>query len=123
MSIPAHYSPVMPYMVVGDGEKFIDFITAVFDAEEILRVDQDDGSVRHCEYSINEGTIMFGQAGGEWPAFPCGIFVVVDDVDTLHAKAMANGATSIQEPGDKGYGQASGFSDPFGNQWWLNNPG
>jgi len=113
----------MPYIVVGDGEKFIDFITAVFDAEEILRVDQDDGSVRHCEYSINEGTIMFGQAGDEWPAFPCGIFVVVDDVDTLHAKAMANGATSIQEPGDKGYGQASGFSDPFGNQWWLNNPG
>jgi PhnB protein len=110
MSIPAHYSPVMPYLIVSDGEEFIEFIKAVFDAEEKLRVNDPDGSVMHCEYSINGGTIMFGQAGGEWKAFPCGMFVVVDDVDGLHAKALANGAASIQEPGDRGYGRASATS-------------
>ena len=123
MTIPAHYSPVMPYIIASDAEAFIKFIVKVFDAKELLRVNSDDGSVMHCEYGINGGTIMFGQAGGEWKAFPCGMFVVVDDVDDLYAKAIANGATAIQEPGDRGYGRAAGFSDKWGNQWWLNTPG
>ena len=123
MNIPEHYSPVMPYIIVGDAERFIEFIKAVFDAEEELRVDTDDGSVMHCEYSINGGTIMFGQSGGEWKPFPCGMFVVVDDVDGLYGKALANGANAIQEPGDRGYGRAAGFMDEWGNQWWLNDPG
>lgn len=122
MSIPEHYSPVMPYMVVSDAEGFIEFIKTVFDAEEKLRVNMDDGSVMHCEYSINGGTIMFGQAGGEWPPFTCGMFLVVEDVDGLYANGLEHGATSTQEPGERGYGRAAGFLDPFGNQWWLNNP-
>ncbi len=112
----------MPYIIVGDAEAFIKFIKAVFNAEEKLRVNTDDGAVMHCEYSINGGTIMFGQAGGEWKQFPCGMFVVVDDVDGLYAKALANGATSIQEPGDRGYGRAAGVMDQWGNPWWLNDP-
>ena len=122
MSKPEHYSPVMPYLVVSDAEAFIEFIRAVFGAEEKLRVNTEDGSVMHCEYSINGGTIMFGQSGGEWPPFTCGMFVIVDDVDGTYAKALAGGATSIQEPGDRGYGRAAGVADEWGNQWWLNTP-
>ena len=122
MNIQEHYSPVMPYIISPDAEAFIKFITTVFDAKEKLRVNSDDGSVMHCEYSINGGTIMFGQAGGEWSAFPCGMFVVVKDVDGLYQKGIDNGATAIQEPGDRAYGRAAGFSDPWGNQWWLNDP-
>ena len=122
MNIPEHYSPVMPYIISPDAEAFIKFITTVFGAEEKLRVNSDDGSAMHCEYSINGGTIMFGQAGGEWKAFPCGMFVVVKDVDGLYQTGIDNGATAIQEPGDRGYGRAAGFSDPWGNQWWLNDP-
>jgi len=99
------------------------FIEAVLDAKEILKVPTPDGSVMHAEYSINGGTIMFGQAGGEWKAFPCGMFVVTNEVDEVYERALSNGAVSIQEPGDKGYGHAAGFQDAFGNQWWLNNPG
>jgi len=123
MSVPDHYSPVMPYIIVKNADKFIEFIKTVFDAKEILKVPTPDGSVMHAEYSINGGTVMFGQAGGEWKAFPCGIYVVTKDVDEIYARALANGAVSIQEPGDKGYGHAAGFQDNFGNQWWLNNPG
>lgn len=123
MNVPEHYSPVMPYLVLTDAEAFIGFITKVFVAKEMLRVNSEDGSVMHCEYSINGGTIMFGQAGGEWKPFPCGMFVVVEDVDGLYAKGLENGATKLQEPGDRGYGRAAGFVDKWGNQWWLNNPG
>ena len=122
-AIPEHYSPVMPYIVLpSDGDGFIQFIKDVFGAEERLRVNNDDGAIMHCEYSINGGTIMFGQCGGEWPAFPCGIYVVEKDVDGVYAKGLANGATGIQEPGERGYGRAAGFIDKWGNQWWLNNP-
>ena len=122
MTMPDHYSPVMPYIIASDAEALIGFITKVFGAKEKLRVNKEDGSPMHCEYSINGGTIMFGQSGEEWKAFPCGMFVVVEDVDATHEKAIANGATSILEPGDRGYGRASGFADSWGNQWWLNNP-
>lgn len=120
---PEHYSPVMPYIVLpNDGQGFIDFIKDIFGAEEKLRVDHDNGELMHAEYSINGGTIMFGQSGGEWKPFPCGMFIVVDDVDGLYAKALEAGATGNQEPGERGYGRAAGFIDKWGNQWWLNRP-
>lgn len=122
MSVPAHYSPVMPYLVVSDADGFIKFITEVFGAKEILRVNNDDGEVMHCEYDVNGGTIMFGQAGGEWPVFNCGMFLPVKDVDGLYRKGIEFGASGNQEPGDRGYGRAAGFIDPYGNQWWLNDP-
>jgi PhnB protein len=112
----------MPYIIASDAEALIKFLVNVFDAEEKLRVNSDDGSVMHCEYSINGGTIMFGQSGGEWKPFTCGVFVLVDDVDAIYEKGLANGASTIQEPGDRGYGRAAGFLDPWGNQWWVNTP-
>ena len=123
MSIPQYYSPVMPYIVLSDAEAFIGFITSVFGAKEDLRVDrEEDGSLMHGEYSINGGTIMFAQCGGEWKPFPCAMYLVVKDVDGLYAKGLANGATGNQEPDERGYGRSAGFIDPFGNQWWLNDP-
>ena len=73
MSTPEHYSPVMPYLIVSDAEAFIEFITNVFNAEQKLRVNMDDGSVMHAEYSVNGGTILFGESGGKSRRFlaPC----------------------------------------------------
>ena len=123
-SLPEHYSAVMPYIVLPtDAEGFIKFITDVFGAEEKLRVNMDDGSIVHAEYGINGGTIMFGQAGGEWKPFPCAMFLVVKDVDGLYENGLTHGATGNQEPAERGYGRAAGFVDKWGNQWWLNDPG
>lgn len=122
MNVPEHYSPVMPYFIVPNGDDFVAFITAVFDAKEILKVTKEDGSIMHGEYSINGGTIMFGQGSDEWKTAPTGVFVVTDKVDELYAAGIANKATGNQEPGDYGYGRAAGLVDPWGNQWWLNSP-
>lgn len=120
--IPAHYSPVMPYFIVPNSNDFITFIATVFDAKEILKVPNDDGVIIHGEYSINGGTIMFGQGSDEWKSSTTGVFVVTDKVDDLYALALANNAEANQEPGDYGYGRAAGFIDKWGNQWWLNSP-
>ena len=102
MNMPEHYSPIMPYVILpGDAEGFIAFLKNVFAAQEILCVRHDSGEVMHAEFSIYGGTIMFGVAGGEWKAFPCGIFVVTDDVDGMYARALENSATACKNPATK----------------------
>lgn len=113
----------MPYIVLADdADGFIKFITDVFGAEEKLRVNHDDGKLMHAEYTVGEGTIMFGVSGGDWKPFPCAMYLIAKDIDGLYAKGIARGATGNQEPGERGYGRAAGFIDPWGNQWWLNDP-
>jgi uncharacterized glyoxalase superfamily protein PhnB len=112
----------MPYLVLSDADGFIEFITKVFDAKEMLRVNMDDGSLMHGEYMINGGTIMLGEAGGKWPPFPAPMYLVTKNVDALYASGIANGANGNMEPQDKDYGRAAGFIDKWGNQWWLNDP-
>ena len=34
MAVPDYYQPIMPYLVLPDADGFIEFIKAVFDAEE-----------------------------------------------------------------------------------------
>ena len=122
MSVPGYYQPIMPYLVVKDADGFIEFIKAVFDAEEKLVVRNPDNSIMHAEFSLNGGTILMGEAGDSWPPFPAPMYLVTKDVDDLYAKGVANGATGNQEPGERGYGRSAGFLDQWGNQWWLNWP-
>jgi PhnB protein len=122
MSVPDHYSPIMPYLVLKDADGFIEFIKTVFNAEEKLRVNTPDGPLMHGEYSINSGTIMLGEAGEAWPPFPAPMYLVTQEVDELYKRGIENGATGNMEPQDKEYGRAAGFIDKWGNQWWLNDP-
>ena len=123
MTVPEYYSPIMPYLVLRDAEGFIDFIKTVFNAEEKLRVNMPDGSLMHGEFSINGGTIMLGEAGGQWEPFPAPMYLVTPNVDELYERGIAKGADGNMEPQDKEYGRAAGFIDKWGNQWWLNDPG
>lgn len=122
MSTPDYYMPVMPYMVLNDADDFITFIKSVFDAEEKLIVRNPDNSIMHAEFIINGGTILFGQAGDNWKAFPAPMYLPTAKVDELYERGIANGATGNMEPQDKEYGRAAGFLDKWGNQWWLNSP-
>lgn len=123
MNKPDHYSPVMPYIIVDGAEEFIAFIKDVFSAEELLIVPHDDGTVMHAEFGIGGGTIMFTQSTDKYGPFPCGIFLLRDNVDATYARGLELGAVSMQEPNDADYGRAAGFQDRWGNVWWLNNPG
>jgi PhnB protein len=44
----------------------------------------------------------------------------VPDADGAYARAMRAGATSLEAPRDKPYGDRSaGVKDPFGNSWFI----
>ncbi|MFC3737983.1 VOC family protein [Paractinoplanes deccanensis] len=55
-----------------------------------------------------------GTAGGT----TVGLHVYVDEVDALHERAVAAGATSMQPPTDMFYGDRTiMLRDPFGHLW------
>jgi uncharacterized glyoxalase superfamily protein PhnB len=66
-----------------------------------------DGTVVHAELRLGNGAVMFGSARDE-PGNPwCeqdGVYVVVDDVDAHHARAVAAGAEILRQPADTPYG-------------------
>ena len=51
---------------------------------------------------------------------PAMIHLYMEGVDDLYERALAAGATSIQEPEDKFYGDRSAaVQDSAGNQWYI----
>src|SRR5215203_2978811 len=80
-----------------------------------------DGEIAHAELSFDNGMVMLGRSGGSEAVFDTGaqsIYVVADDVDALHARAVAAGAKIVYPLTDQDYGSRE-FSakDPGGNLW------
>ncbi len=117
-NIPAGET-VMPYLILKDAEKFQAFAEKVFGAKEEAKYMRDDNTIMHAEITLGNSKIMFAESGGEWGVNTAGMFVYVPDADETYRKALAQGATSLQEPQDQDYGRASGVRDPFGNTWWM----
>ena len=101
--------------------KMIDFLKLSFDAEEIIsHRETPDGPVLHAKIRIGDSVLEMGEAHGPYQALPSMLFLYVDDVDAWHQRAVAGGATVIDEPKDQPYGdRVSAVSDPFGNTWYL----
>jgi uncharacterized glyoxalase superfamily protein PhnB len=117
------YRTVTPYLVVPNGDEELRFLTAAFGATETLCHRNDDNSVMHAEISIGDSLIMLGQAGGNWKALPAALYLWVEDVDQVYAKALAAGATSQSAPEDKPYGHRNaGVIDACGITWWIGSP-
>ena len=84
----------------------------------------------HAEILINGGLVMLTdfapQVGFPAPApgesVPVGIMVAwpkPEDVDAIHARAVAAGAASNTEPRDEPWGPArfAAVTDPYGQRW------
>ncbi|MFZ0060705.1 MAG: VOC family protein [Pyrinomonadaceae bacterium] len=101
--------------------KMIDFLKLSFGAEEIIsHRETPDGPVLHAKIRIGDSVLEMGEAHGPYQALPSMLFLYVDDVDAWHQRAVAGGATVIDEPKDQPYGdRVSAVSDPFGNTWYL----
>lgn len=122
-SQPAGHSTVSAYVMTTGTDILLAFLARVFGAETILRLDREDGSVMHASVRIGDSTIMIADATGDFPAFPAWLHVYVADVDATFRLAVAEGATEIQAPSEKGDGdRRAGFRDASGNTWWVATP-
>lgn len=117
---PDTYPGLSPYLITSDPRGLIDFITATFDAAQLGLYEGEDGSVMHAELRIDDSVVMLGQANEGWPEVLCHLHVYVPDVDATYARALANGAASVQPPtkGDDP-DRRGGVRDPVGNTWWI----
>ena len=117
---------VWPSIRCGDTRALIDFLVAAFGFEEQFSVPGEDGKgIIHAQIRWpGGGGVMLGDAEGgdafhlSLPFGPVSIYVVIDQPDALHDRAVAVGATIVRGLRDEDYG-SRGFSatDPEGNLW------
>lgn len=117
-----------PYLIVRGGAAALDFYVAAFGAEVTMRVDQPDGRVGHAELSIGDARFKVADEFPEMdivgPASLGGSSVVLDlvvpDVDSVVARALAAGAVIRREVVDQFHGSRTGqVTDPFGHHWTV----
>ncbi len=80
----AGYPTVSAYLMVDGAQRVIDFVTQVLGGEVIMRMNRDDGSLRHGSLRIGDSVIMLADATKDFPAFPVWLHVYVPDVDATY---------------------------------------
>lgn len=91
----------------------------------VRRQDGDAGQVIHAEVRLGDAVLMVASddAGYQRPALSGrstgqGLYLLVDDVDAFHRKAVAAGATSVIQPESTGWGsRRARVLDPQGQEW------
>jgi len=111
---------VQPYLHLREAHKMMPFMETVFGAETIGLHKSREGIVHHATIRIGNATLEIDEAHGEFQPMPCHLHVYVPDTDAAYARAMAAGATSIEEPRNAPYGdRAAGVKDAWGNSWFI----
>jgi uncharacterized glyoxalase superfamily protein PhnB len=125
--VTAFRSNIIPAVRYRDADAGLQFLESALGAEakEVHR--DGDSVIRHAVVGISGGLVMVGQVaeegwlGGE-PARPLAstvsLYVVVDDPDAHHERAVAAGATVVRPLQDTDYGSREySVRDPEGNLW------
>ncbi len=117
---PENYPSVSPYLIVDGAAKTIEFMTRALGATEIRRFPAAGDRVMHAEVRLDDSVIMLGDSAEGWPPVASHVHVYVKDVDATYKKALAAGATSVQEPVKKDDAdKRGGVKDPCGTTWWI----
>lgn len=112
---------IYPCLCYEDANAAIEWLERAFGARRHQVHERDDGAVEHAELDFDGGMIMMGSAGAgslSWPAGAASLYIVVDDPDAHHARAVQAGAEIARELRDEDYG-SRGYTarDPEGNLW------
>jgi uncharacterized glyoxalase superfamily protein PhnB len=109
-----------------DAPAAIDWLGRAFGFEQRFATPGEDGRIVHAELEADGSIVMVGSAGGALAlhspralggATHC-MYLVVDDVDAHHRRALEAGAEIVRRPGDTPYGSREYVCrDPEGNLW------
>jgi PhnB protein len=120
---PAGYHSITPYLQVNGAARLIDFLKRAFDAEEIMRVDNPDGTIAHAQMKVAGSMVELADASDRFKPNPTAIWLFVRDTDAVYRRALDAGATSMHPPMDQDYGnREASVKDPFGNHWYIATP-
>ena len=121
----AWFAPILYVNIVADAMAFYE---KAFDAKELRRFSNDDGSVHVAEMKIDDALFrLHEETAGKSELSPgtlngtcviLGFFVT--DPDAFFEKAIKAGATISTPMQDYDYGYRQGnIRDPFGHQWMI----
>ena len=122
---------IVPYICVHDAAAALAWYADAFGAVETIRYTGDDGRIGHAEMVISGARLMLSDEYPDYDALSpralggttVALTLQVGDVDAVHARAVATGATSRREPADEPYGERScTIIDPFGHKWMVQTP-
>lgn len=118
---------LVPYFSYRDAAAALDWLEVAFGFERRVDYRDDDGVVIHAEMSSGGGHLMLGsgeppaadsQRAGETSPRAHGVYVVVDDVDAHHERALTAGARIVYPPEDTDFGTRRYRAlDPEGYEW------
>jgi uncharacterized glyoxalase superfamily protein PhnB len=113
-----HTPQVIPYFSYVDAKAAMDFLSAAFGFERVIAQEGADGRLAHGEMRYGTGMILMGTVDVAVPRQSPGIYVVVEDVDAHHARAVAAGATIVYPPEDTEWGtRRYRCRDIEGHEW------
>ena len=126
--IPDSYRRVTPCLTIQGAGKALEFYAAVFGATERMRFPGPGGTIVHAEILIGDSVVMVedenpqrgtkAPPAGGLPGFPAYLFIYVEDVDAVSARAAELGAPVQRPAQDQFYGDRDGYIiDPFGHGW------
>ncbi|MEM5773639.1 MAG: hypothetical protein AAGU05_01460 [Anaerolineaceae bacterium] len=120
---PAGIQDVIPYLVVENAGKMIEFIAIVFDADILECSDGKTHQTSNAVMKIGGSILEVADRRSRLPACLGRLRVYVPDVDTVYRRALDAGAVSISAPANLEIVERSaGFRDPFGGEWLLSAP-
>lgn len=116
---------ISPALVYSDAKAAIRQLTEAFGFTEVAVYEGEGGVVQHAELSYGNGLVMlstksrdgvFGRAMAD--AGPTAVYVVVDDADAHHKRAVEHGVEILMPPTDQDYGSRDYMArDAEGNIW------
>ena len=128
--IPDTYRRVTPCLIVQGGVKALEFYAEVFQATERIRFPGPGDTIAHAEIQIGDSVVIIEdespERGTKAPppdglsGSPSFLFIYVEDVDIVAARAVELGAKLQRPPQDQFYGDRDGYIvDPFGHGWTI----
>lgn len=117
---PAGYGDILLGFMPHGSAQFVDFLTAAFGAEAIMRHDAPNGTVGHARIRIGNSIVMVSEAHGRYQPMPAGVYMYVENADEVYERAIRAGASVLYPIADMPYGdRMGGVTDPFGNEWYI----
>ena len=123
-----HYSAVSTMLTVSDIPAAVSFYQKAFGFSKRAAMKGPDGKPIHAELTLRGTTLMLGPENAAWGqrsaktvgASPASLFLYVENVDKVVAKAISLGATAQGAVMDMFWGDRCGkITDPDGYTWMV----
>ena len=124
--IPDDMHSLTPYLVCAGAADAMAWYQRAFGAVDCGRLQGPDGKLMHGMVRIGDSALMLMEENLEWGArgpktlggSPVTIHLMVNDVDTVFARAVKEGGVAKMPPADMFWGDRYGvLTDPYGHSW------